>query len=114
MKAKNINGRKLMADVPPINDINEFIAAHERLNELCTELFTHEMAFDLEKFNEFLDLGGAIKTYWEQLHPKHTEKKPDKIECPTCNNLQEHSYPMSGKLYCIACGELLDQINDEP
>lgn len=59
-----------MVDVPPIKDINEFIAAHERLNELCTELFTHEIVFDLEKFNEFLDLGQAIKTYWESFNRK--------------------------------------------
>lgn len=32
------------------------------------------------------------------------------VECPDCHHKQEHTSPMSGKLYCQGCGELLDQI----
>jgi ribosomal protein S27E len=32
-----------------------------------------------------------------------------KIECPNCHHIQEHSFPMSGKLFCAGCGEFLDE-----
>jgi|ERR1044072_4644336 ribosomal protein S27E len=35
------------------------------------------------------------------------------VQCPKCHNCQKHTYPMSGRLYCNVCGELLDQIYAE-
>lgn len=41
------------------------------------------------------------------------EQKDIMYECPKCKQQQEHRYPMSGTLYCFACGELLDDISKD-
>lgn len=35
---------------------------------------------------------------------------PNRIKCGACHTLQVHTYPMSGKLYCVNCGALIDEI----
>ena len=32
------------------------------------------------------------------------------IQCPSCQHLQTHTYPKSGKLHCSGCGTLLEEI----
>lgn len=31
------------------------------------------------------------------------------VHCPNCEEKQEHTFPMSGKLYCVSCGTLIDE-----
>ncbi len=38
------------------------------------------------------------------------EAEPSMVECPHCKEFQTHGFPMSGKLYCRSCGELLDEL----
>lgn len=54
-----------------------------------------------------------IKDFLEQKYcPIYVkEYKTPIIECPKCQFLQEHRFPMSGKLFCSSCGELLDEVS---
>ncbi len=38
------------------------------------------------------------------------EQQPIMVECSTCKLVQPYTFPMSGKLFCTKCGELIDEI----
>lgn len=54
----------------------------------------------------------VIKKALEQEYLKFASlwEAPTMVECPHCKELQTHGFPMSGKLYCRSCGELLDEV----
>lgn len=47
------------------------------------------------------------------IYKEFKEQQPGILQCPKCENPQEHTYPMSGKLFCNKCGELLDEIYED-
>lgn len=50
----------------------------------------------------------------EYIRPKLAIRpvETQQIECPKCHTIQNHTYPMTGKLHCQGCGELLDEISE--
>jgi ribosomal protein L37AE/L43A len=59
------------------------------------------------------EFGSATPENVAKLLTAVDEVRESMYECPNCKQLQEHRYPMSGTLYCFACGELLDDISKD-
>lgn len=74
-------------------------------------IYTSKLKFHRIVANTPKKINELVEWRMNSLDVQHDEGPGTQVECPGCHTVQDHTYPMTGKLYCQGCGELLVEID---